>query len=167
MLRKIVDFRDGRQSVLMATVNTKGAPEASVVPFVPDDAGYIYIYVSALSRHTSNLSETGTASLLFVEDEQNTSNMFARRRLHYSCVCDTVKKDSQQWRWILAKFETRFGKFVQTLRGLPDFSLFRLIPVSGSYVSGFGKAFSLEGDKLQRVNRITPDNIRSVSRSRL
>lgn len=167
LLQEIADFRDGRQSALMATVDMEGVPEASVVPYVLDDTGDIYIYVSALSRHTSNLSESGKASLVFVEDEQDAGNMFARKRLSYSCVCDREKKDSQQWKWILDKFEARFGKFVQTLRDLPDFTLFHLKPVSGSYISGFGKTFRLGGDKLQQVNQVSPENISSNSRSQL
>lgn len=163
LLREIADFRSRRQSALMATVSTDGLPEASVVPCVFDDANDIYIYVSALSRHTSNLSATGRASVLFVEDEQGASNLFARKRLGYSCLCEKVEKDSAQDKRILGKFEARFGKFVQTLRALPDFSLFRLQPVSGSYVCGFGKAFNLEGENLLQIIHITPKNIRPAS----
>lgn len=158
LLQEIIDFRDSRQSVLMATVNKEGIPEASTVPYVFDN-GNIYIFISALSRHTLNLAETGQASILLVEDENSTSNMFARRRLNYLCRCDRVGRDSQQWKRILDMFEARFGKFVQTLRALPDFNLFRLKPVSGNYVCGFGKAFRLEGDNLRQVNRITLDDI--------
>ncbi len=129
LLREIANFRSHRLSVLMATVSADGLPEASVVPCVFDDANDIYIFVSALSRHTSNLFATGQASVLFVEDEQDTSNLFSRKRLSYSCLCEQIEKDSERGKRILARFETRFGKFVQSLRALPDFSLFRLQPV--------------------------------------
>ena len=42
---------------------------------------------------------------------------------------------------ILEHFTQRFGRFVNALRSLPDFQLFRLTPRSGLYVRGFGQAF--------------------------
>ena len=80
---EIREFRLKFRSVLMATANEDGVPEASYAPYVIDDAGHYYIYVSELSRHTRNLTQTGRVSLLFIEDEQSAANIFAQTR----CGC--------------------------------------------------------------------------------
>ena len=150
---EIQEFREGFRSVTLATVNGDGVPEASYAPCVTDAAGNHYVFVSGLARHTRDLEETGTASALFIDDEQSTGNIFARKRLSYRCDAILVPRESPEWEEILKKFQEIFGKFVETLQQLPDFRLFRLSPRSGRYVSGFGQAFELEG---QRVAQLRP-----------
>ena len=150
---EIREFRDGFRSVTLATVNADGVPEASYAPCVSNAAGNHYVFVSGLARHTRDLEETGTASLLFIEDEQATRNIFARRRLSYRCDATLVKRESHEYEVILHTFSEIFGKVMQTLQQLPDFHLFRLSPSTGRYVSGFGQAFELEG---QRVVQLRP-----------
>lgn len=43
-------------------------------------------------------------------------------------------------------FKERFGETVDLLQSLPDFHLLALTPVSGKYIAGFGKAFSIDTD---------------------
>ena len=45
--------------------------------------------------------------------------------------------------------QARFGKTLELLRTLPDFLLFRLNVENGSFIKGFGQAWSLEGNDLQ------------------
>jgi putative heme iron utilization protein len=150
---EIREFREGFRSVTLATVNGDGVPEASYAPCVTDAAGNHYVFVSGLARHTRDLEETGTASALFIEDEQSAGNIFARKRLSYRCDAILVPRESPEWEAILKEFREIFGRFVETLQQLPDFRLFRLSPRSGRYVSGFGQAFELEG---QRVTQLRP-----------
>jgi putative heme iron utilization protein len=139
------EFQSAFRSVLMATVSQDGEPEASYAPYVVDDAGRYYVFVSGLARHTRDLQETGQASLQFIEDESEAHNLFARRRLTWLCAVTVIPRASTDWELMLHQFTLRFGKFIDTLRGLPDFQLFRLTPLSGSYVRGFGQAFRFEG----------------------
>ena len=150
---EIREFREGFRSVILATMDEDGVPEASYAPCVSDAAGNHYVFVSGLARHTRGLEETGTASLLFIEDEQATRNIFARRRLSYRCDASLVLRDSIDCETILNEFSEKFGTIMKTLQQLPDFRLFRLGPKSGRYVSGFGQAFELEG---QRVEQLRP-----------
>ena len=148
---EIREFRAGLRSVMLATVDAGGIPEASYAPCVTDATGKHYVFVSGLARHTRNLEETGTASLLFIEDEQSTGNIFARRRLSYWCDAAPVPRPSREHEEILNSFREQFGKLVNTLEQLPDFRLFRLSPRSGRYVSGFGQAFRLEGERVEAL----------------
>jgi hypothetical protein len=57
------------------------------------------------------------------------------------CDVSAIPRANPDHEEILAYFTQSFGRFVNTLRGLPDFQLFRLTPRSGLYVRGFGQAF--------------------------
>jgi putative heme iron utilization protein len=150
---EIREFREAFRSVMLATVNGEGVPEASYAPCVTDTAGNHYVFVSGLARHTRDLKETGTASALFIEDEQSARNIFARKRLSYQCDATLIPRESSECDEILYKFRELFGEIVKTLEQLPDFRLFRLSPRFGRYVPGFGQAFELEG---QRVAQFRP-----------
>lgn len=137
-------LQNGKKSVLLSTLNAAGNPEISYAPAVRDDTGCFYIFVSELAAHTANLLSHANCSVLFIQDEQESRNIFARERLTYQCEVVTVERDSAKGDEILELMETELGQTVKLLRSLPDFHLFRLKPTRGSYVVGFGKAFEVD-----------------------
>jgi putative heme iron utilization protein len=141
------NFRDGFQSVLIATASLKGDPDISYAPFVLNETGAICIYVSQLARHTQNLLECPTASLMFIAGEQDSRNLFARRRLILQCRAEPVTGVEAEP--VLQQMQTQLGKTVELLRSLPDFLLFRFEVENGSYIRGFGQAWSLVGNDLE------------------
>jgi hypothetical protein len=149
-------FRAGFRTAVIATVGSDGGPEASYAPYIADDAGHFFICVSGLARHTRNLAQTGKADLLFIQDEDAAANPFARVRLSYACRAEPVARDGAEWVDLMDRFEREFGPIVPVLRALPDFRLFRLIPLSGRYVRGFGQAYDLEGASLSGVRPAVP-----------
>ena len=155
--REIRTFRDERRSVVLATTDGAGLPEASVAPCVEDAEGNLYIFVSGLARHTSNLMATGCASALYLADESETDNLFARKRLMLTCTAQAIPRDHPGWRRRLDELAERQGKWVETLQGLTDFQLFCLIPSTATYVRGFGQAYRLEGEGLKRVSLVRPE----------
>ena len=50
--------------------------------------------------------------------------------------------------------EDRFGELLITLRSLSDFHLFRLSPKNGTFVMGFGQAFSISGKRMEILNHV-------------
>ncbi|WP_428610246.1 HugZ family protein [Sedimenticola sp.] len=131
------------QTLLLSTVAADGQPEISYAPFVRDASGQFYIFVSELAGHTKNLQRQGRAAVLFIRDENETRNPFARERLVLSCQVLEVPSDDPRHEEMLSRMTQRFGDTVALLRSLPDFHLFVLIPDSGRYVVGFGKAYDL------------------------
>ncbi len=143
-------FVTKRQSVMLATVNSGGMPDASYAPFICF-AGKIYIFVSELASHTRNLMATEQASLLFIEDEAQANQPFARRRLNIQCKASEVSRQNNQFKPVINRFRERFGPVMDVLLNLKDFHLFCLRPRQGCYVEGFGRAFELEGEDLQQI----------------
>lgn len=142
-----------QKTLVMATISKDGAPNASYAPFVHHDNCF-YVYVSALSHHTLNLKESGAASILVIKDEQD-SHPFARERLTFPCQAEIVARESDEWLLVMNLFEKKFKKtFVSLIRALADFTLFRLEPIQGSYVAGFGEAYRVNAS-LNRSRRVT------------
>ena len=139
----------------LATVGQHGKPLASYAPFYRTDNGDYFIFVSTLSSHTSNLA-TGTASILIIDDEARTSQIYARNRLGFHCNCQQVRPDNTLYGEILKGLEERHGAVIQTLRTLADFRLYRLRPESGSFVVGFGQAYEVSPD-LEDFSHIVPE----------
>ena len=160
LMAEVVAFRDSFRSAILATVDSAGAPDASYAPFVISESGAFHVFVSLLARHTGNMLDQGIASLMFIEEESASSNIFARRRLVYQCSAQALARDNEAWPDLMAQFDTRFGRFMDTLKALPDFQLVRLVPQSGSYITGFGKAYRLTGTEMQQVQHIGPGTTR-------
>jgi len=152
------DFTKQFKSVVLATTSEIGEPQASYAPCVMDKARNIYVFVSGLSAHTQNLTTTGKVSALFVQDESQTTQMFARQRLSYSCTAILLERDSELWQAIAQQFEARFGSIVELMIGLPDFRIFQLRPHSGRFVLGFGAAYDIDPNDLSQLIDRKEDN---------
>ncbi len=144
-------FSDPFKSVVLGTVSNAGQPQASYAPCVRDGAGNIYVFVSGLSAHTQNLTATGNASALFVEDEAQTTQIFARKRVSYRCTATLVERGSEHWQTIVQQFEARFGNIIDVMKGLSDFRIFQLCPQSGRFVIGFGAAYDVDPADLSKL----------------
>ena len=146
-----LEFPEKLRSAMLSTVSADGSPQASYAPFLIDADKTLYIYVSGLSAHTANLKQTGRASVLLIEDEAETQEIFARRRLTYECVAAPLPRDTTQWQALIERFEQRFGNVIGLMKGLPDFQLFQLAPQAGQFVVGFGAAYRVNPNDLNAL----------------
>jgi heme iron utilization protein len=142
-------------SIILSTVDAEGLPNASYTPFVMDEKKHIYIYVSGLATHTKNIYANSRVSVLFIEDEAQTKQIFARRRLSFDCDPILLARDTPQWLGIIEKFQEKFGGIIEMLHSLPDFRIFQLTPTSGRFVIGFGAAYQISGDNLHQLTQIS------------
>lgn len=133
------------KSLTLSTLNKEGIPNASYAPFVIDENGCFYINISGMAKHTVNLYDTGKASVLLIEDELACENIFARKRITFTCEGSVIERGSEQWLEVYEKFEARFGESVRVYRDLKDFRVFALKPQSGLIVMGFGRAYPFQG----------------------
>ncbi|MGF1644634.1 MAG: HugZ family protein [Thiotrichales bacterium] len=146
-------FPTAFESVLMATCDADGLPDASYAAYIHHDS-YYYVYVSELARHTQNLKQTGKACVLFIENERDAGHPFARQRVTLDCGAAEVERDSTEFNDILDRFHARFGKLVETLRNLRDFHLFRIVPRQGVFVKGFARAFLISDPSAPQVSHM-------------
>lgn len=144
-------FVDQFKTLMLATVSQEQLPDCSTAPFLHDENGYFYLFLSALAQHTRNLLHNPSASLMIISDEATSKNLFARQRLILQAKAIVIPRDDSSYESIMDKFQAHLGNTIGLLRTLPDFHLFQLSVEQGNYVQGFAKAFALKGPDLQVV----------------
>ena len=142
------DLQQTVYSLFLSTLTIEGKPNGSYAPYIIDDEGDFYIFVSQLASHTTDLLHSAQVSILIAEDEQNTRQLFARQRVNYDCSSVIVKKTALEYEVLIDLFESRFGNIISLLRTLPDFILFKLKVQSGNFVQGFAQAYEITEDGL-------------------
>ncbi|MFU2058520.1 heme utilization protein HutZ [Avibacterium volantium] len=130
------------KTLLLATVDENGTPNVSYAPFAEGEQGY-YIFISTIAKHARNLKNNGKVSIMLIEDESDSRQIFARHRLTADAQVIEVARDSEQWQIGTELLQNRHGKVMEELVQFQDFSLFHLIPQQGLFVKGFGQAFQV------------------------
>lgn len=162
-------FWQARRSVILSTPNLEGGVETSITPFIADEAGNLYIFISELAKHTQNIlyllsessidSESLNSPLLIsgllVADESETEQAFARERLTLQLQPSEVFRESDAFSERLSCFEQAFGEVIPLLASLPDFHLIQLKVIKGGYVKGFGQAFTFNGCPCQNLEPVS------------
>lgn len=147
MLSFIKDF----QSVVIGTVDEKGLPFSSYAPFV-----YVnhrtYIFISNVAKHAQNLQKTPKASLLFIEDESKAQQIFARRRISLQATSTMISRDDNIFIEVMDVFKEKFSQeMVSMLMGMQDFNLYELSTDYGEATFGFGEAYNIGGDNMEKL----------------
>lgn len=151
---EIREFRDATQTLVLATLDAEGTPNVSYAPFALREDGY-YILISEMARHTKNLLTNPKISLMMIEDEKDSRSLFARKRLTFDARPERLCRDTPEWQAGIDALHARFDDTVSGLSKLDDFHLFRLVPLNGLFVKGFGNAFAVSGDDLVDVLHLT------------
>lgn len=136
--------RGARFASLAVLDPATGFPFASRILIATDHDGVPAILVSALSAHTTALKADPRASLLC--GEPGKGDPLAHPRVTLQCRAARVAPESADRARLRERFLARHPK-AKLYIDFPDFSFFRLIPVSASLNGGFGRAYLLEGEE--------------------
>ena len=147
-------FMKKSKSVYISSVDENTKPEISYSPCVVDDEKNVYILVSDLSKRTSSLVQGRNVSLMFIEPEDQCEDLYVRIRLIFECSIKQIERKNEKWNEQIPVFLDKFGDIINILKSLSDFKMFCFSPVSGSYVKGFGKAYTIEGRALDKISHI-------------
>lgn len=142
-VEKIKQLVQSQRSLHLSTINEDLSPLSSYAPFYLEDSLF-YVFLSRLASHYENLVRSPKVSIMIIEDDADCSDIFARQRLEFLCKANVMASEHAESDAILSRFETKAGETFSLLRSLPDFSLFQLSPMRGSFVEGFGRAFELK-----------------------
>lgn len=146
-------------TLLLSTLDADQHPSLSYAPYVRIDNRY-YLFISELSDHTQHLMARAQCSVMFIKDENESRNLFARERLIYRCQGKQIDRYSDFGTEVLDVMQSKLGETISVLKQLGDFRLFQLSPTSGRYVVGFGKAYNIEGET-REFSHIGPDQVKS------
>ncbi|MEZ9338460.1 heme utilization protein HutZ [Vibrio splendidus] len=144
---EIKEFRQERRTLQLATVDEEGRPNVSYAPFVQNQEGY-FVLISDIARHARNLKANPQVSLMMIEDEESSKQLYARKRLTFDAQASVVERETELWTQVIGQMQERFGEIIDGLSQLQDFSLFKLEAENGLFVKGFGQAYQVSGDDL-------------------
>lgn len=144
---EIQEMKQAVRTLVLSTVDSEGKPNVSYAPFVINNGEY-QVLISSIARHARNLQEVPKVSLMLVDDESKSREIFARRRLTFDASSRLVDRDSEEWVSGIAALKARHGDLVEDLSQMLDFNLFSFKPEHGLFVKGFGKAFDVSVDDL-------------------
>lgn len=150
LARLLEEYRTGS----LATVSASGLPQASYVPVARDGQRFL-VFVSELSEHTANLLHCKHASLMLIEDEGRSDQLFARNRVTFSGPVQEIARPGADWDAAASVYGARFGKLFEMLSGLKDFHMFSLVPEDVRLVVGFGAAYQVTGSNWEELTLLT------------
>jgi len=142
---KVQELINASKSMILATVDAEGNPNSSYAPFVQVEQTF-YILVSFMAKHTKNLADGRKTSIMFIEDESATKQIYARERLTIEAAVSQIERDSDVWNTVVSQLKEAHGKVVDVISEMGDFILIALQPVKGSYVNGFGSAYFVDAN---------------------
>lgn len=142
---KVQELINTSKSMILATVDAEGNPNSSYAPFVQINQNF-YILVSFMAKHTKNLADGRKTSIMFIEDESATKQIYARERLTIEAAASQIERDSEVWNTVVTQLKEAHGKVVDVISEMGDFILIALQPVKGSYVNGFGSAYFVDAN---------------------
>lgn len=128
-----------QKSLMISSVSQQLVPEISYAPFVKDGIN-LYIYISKTATHYHHLLMNPYCSVMMIEDEKDTKNIFARERLSFDCKVDLMEVVDE---YIFEAFDERHGAGMMSILKTLDFDIFKLNIQSGRLVKGFGKAYDI------------------------
>lgn len=139
-------FLETFQALVMASLTPEGEPHASTAPYIRIGNDF-YILISTVAQHGRNLLASKKVSLLFAEDESITQQPFARKRITIEATAGEIDRSDREFTQAIERLKAHFdSELVAMLLGMGDFHLFKLSPLSGSVVMGFGRAYRLNNN---------------------
>jgi hypothetical protein len=134
-------FCQDKESLIISTTNEDKSPLTNYSPFVEKNDCF-YICVSSLLPHYENIVRDKKAHVFIIEDESKASHVYARKRLYFDVVCETVNKEEE----IFQLFDKKYKDKLSFLRSMKDFKILKLLPEEKSLVLGFGAAYILNNE---------------------
>ena len=150
-MQTLSDLLSDYQSVILGTQSSNGYPFSSYAPFYYDGEE-IYIFISTIATHTKNIHSTHKVSTLFIEDENKSDNIFARKRIALQCDVTPISRNEERFNTIMEGFQKKFDtSMITLLMGMQDFNLYALKPIYGEATFGFGEAYHIGGEKMNML----------------
>lgn len=151
LVRALKDLVRSQRVASLAVVDDQGLPAVSMVPYacVPSEACWV-IHVSALAAHTRCMQAHPDVGLLVCEPEVAGQPVHALQRLSVQARAELLVRESATWQACRQAYLARFAE-AQPMTALGDFSFFKITPLSGRHIAGFGAARSVSQQELRQL----------------
>jgi putative heme iron utilization protein len=135
-----IEFIEHFDSLMISSLNSNNKPHCSYAPFVTEENRY-YICINLIAKHTKNLLNSKDASIMFIEDECEAKNSFARKRVTFDIEVLHISREDDKFIEIMTLFKDKFGEKASIYKQLNDFQLFEFRPISGKAIFGLDETY--------------------------
>jgi len=144
-------FTDQRVLSLALTLPPDGAAYAGLLPFIMDTGRVAFLVrASKLARHSRGLTADARVCVLLHESDDETKDPLQLKRVTFECTVEPLVPEAPESNAARERYLARFPSAELTL-GLSDFRIYRLVPQTGMYVAGFGRAIALPPEDIGRL----------------
>lgn len=147
---QLASYLEPFKSAVLGTLSENGYPFSSYAPFYYDGTT-VYVFISDIATHAKNMQRDPRASVLFIEDESQSLQIFARKRISLQCDVERISRETNKFEPIMQAFIARQGETLSMLMGMGDFNLYALTPIYGEATFGFGEAYHVGGKEMNEL----------------
>lgn len=133
-----------------------GEPNLAMVAYaLADDFSAFYIHVSKLGKHTRDMESDPHVSLLITETDDHRPDPQTLARVSLQGMTEVLPREQSGYDSVKTLYLKRFPES-ERIFSLGDFNLWRITPLGGRFVAGFGQAFNLVPEMLKKVSTGVP-----------
>lgn len=144
------------RSTRVAALGTlhEGEPNLAMVAYAfAEDFSAFFIHVSRLGKHTTDMESDPRVSLLITETDDRRADPQTLARVSLRGVAEILPRTDPGYAAIKKIYLERFPEAEQVF-SLGDFNLWKIMPKGGRFVAGFGRAFNLVPQALNKISSI-------------
>jgi putative heme iron utilization protein len=139
-----------RGAAALGTIH-QGWPLVSMVLYAcTADLSALYIHVSHLAQHTSDLFSHPQVGLMIAEPDRSSRNPLSQARVSIRGTAEPLEADTPLFEAARACYLAAHPS-AQFNFQLPGFVLFRIQPDAARFVAGFGKIFDIDRTAWNRL----------------
>lgn len=127
-------------------------PRVSMVAYtVAEDFSALYMFLSRLAQHTTDLEKNKYMSLLIAETDDGREDPQTLGRVSIRGKAEVMVVGEPGFTPVKENYLERFPSAKQLLK-LGDFNFWKITPNGGRFVAGLGKAYNITRDALIKVS---------------
>ena len=137
----------------LGTIHEGKPNQAMVAIAFEKDFSVFHIHVSRLGKHATGMEQNPHISLLIVEADDGRQDPQTLARVTLHGIASVIPRNEPEHPRIKAIYLSRFPQ-AKGLFSLGDFNIWKISPISGRFVAGFGRAFNIVPAMLIKVSSI-------------
>lgn len=137
----------------LGTLHESGPNLAMVAYALAEDFSSFYIHVSRLGKHTRDMENDPRVSMLITETDDHRPDPQTLTRVSLQGTAEVLSRDVTGYSLVKTLYLKRFPE-AEPMFSMGDFNLWRIIPMGGRFVAGFGQAFNLVPEMLKKVSTL-------------
>jgi heme iron utilization protein len=142
------------RSTRIAALGTlhNGEPNLAMVAYAfAEDFSAFYIHVSKLGKHTTDMENDPRVSLLITATDDGRADPQTLARVSIRGIAEILPRTDPGYAQVKTIYLERFPE-ADRLFSLGDFNIWKIRPIGGRFVAGFGRAFNLGPEALRTAS---------------